>query len=187
MTKEELRKEVKNEIERMCLMGAVVAWDVVSDAKLLVEVVKEELMSDAELQARVTEGAGKIRDIDVTWSSDGGRPKVSVYLKIEPNISMVNEAELQAVKHQWDKKDYNYHCEVVDEIDLSPRKQAMYIKMQHPERTFVEFVCSGGKVMGHFLRDDSGKERFRNREVYERLLNEAVYGENGIASTMMPL
>ena len=187
MTKEELRKEVKKDLELMCLAGACVEWEVVKDMYMLKEVVTEELMSDAELRERITEGAGEMCDIEVSFRSGGGRPAVSVDFKVKPIIRRVGEADLGVVMHQWKKNGYEFICMQNDDVDPSPRNIAMEVKLKNIEYTFVEFVVSDNKVLARHLLDPSGKHRYRNREIFQRLSQEMLYGENGIIPTMMPL
>lgn len=185
MTKEEIKEEVKKVIIPLCFNEATLDWEVVGSPRVLVEVIKEIISEDETLREKMTEGAGELHDIQVSWTSHGGDPIVSVYYKVKPEVREVNRDELDVFVHKCKKNDYDFVTMSIDDIDLRPKKVAMLVKARFYELEFPEIVYSEGQVIARCLKDASKKLFNNNKRIYNELYHKAFFGESGIISKMM--
>lgn len=185
MTREQVKEEVKKLILPLCFNEAAMDWDVVADMKLLVDVIKEIISEDDELRTRITEGAGELHSIDVSWTCGGGRPHVSIYYKVKPEVREVNPEELDVFVYKCKKNDYDFVHMGVSDIAPTPEQVFKLVKARYYELEFSEIVYADGQVLARHLKDASRKLYYRNTRVYKELYHEAMFGKDGVITKMM--
>lgn len=186
MDREKLKELVIRVIEPMCTGEVMIPHESLENMSLLTEVIKEVLDEDQVLRYKLTEGAGSIHDLKVHWSMTGGPyPYVSVTYKIAPDVRRVSKEELEELVSLWNREKQVLMTMMTDEVDPLPNQMMYNLKFYNIELTPVEVVYAGGSMVARCLRDIHGKEARKNKEMYNRLYQDAFFGENGIIPKMM--
>ena len=185
MTRKQIKEEVMKMILPLCFDQTAMDWDAVEDMKLLVDVIKEIISEDKELRTQITEGAGELHSIDVSWTCDGGKPRVSVYYKVKPEVREVNSEALEVFAYRCRKNNYDFISMNIDDISPTPEKVFKLVKARYYELEFSEIVYADGQVLARHLKDNSRKLYCRNTRMYKELYHEAMFGKDGVITKMI--
>ncbi len=186
MTKEELKELVTRVIEPMCTDEVLLPWEAVENMTLLSEVVREVLDENPALKYKLTEGAGSIHDVKLQYCITGDPyPHVSATYRIAPEVRRVSKDELEQLVSLWNEKRQVLMIMNTDEVDPSPGQMLCNLMFYNIELTPVEIVYTEGCMVARCLRDIHGKEARKNKEIYNKIYQDAFFGENGIIPQMI--
>lgn len=186
MDREKLKEFVTRVIEPMCIGEVMIQWESLENMPLLNEVIKEVLDENPALRYKLTEGAGEIHDVNVHWRLTGeDYPYVSVTYKITPVVRRLNKKELEELVSLWNREKHVLITMMTDEVDPLPSQMLYSLKFHNIELMPVEIVYADGCMVARCLRDIHGKEARKNQEMYHKIYQDALFGENGIIPQML--